>query len=154
MKGKILLCALAAIVVVTYIINAAVGNDATTLAESKYIRVFYMFCHGGLLHLAANVMCLIAIARSDFRVPPHFILMAIVVAMCAPMNDNAVTMGCSGVCYALLGAMSWQSIDVKRYHMLIALFLTIGLMPWLHVNNMLHAFCYIEGVMFGWLCKD
>ena len=154
MNGKLLLYALSAVVAVAFIVFKVYGIESSALTDSLYWRAMYIFFHGGVLHAAANAMCLVAIARSDFRVPSHFVVMAIVVAMCAPMGDGSATVGCSGVYYAVLGAISWQSIDVKRYHALIALFIALGCLPWMHVNYMLHTFCYAEGVMFGWICKD
>ena len=154
MKGKKLIYMLAGVITFTYIATLVLGIDASAIRTTWYWRIAYMFLHGGLLHAAANVLCLIAIARSDFKTPAHFVLMAILVAMLAPMGNDTITLGCSGVCYAMLGSMSWQSADIKRFHSLIVLFIVLGFLPWLHVNYMLHAFCYIEGVLFGWICSE
>lgn len=154
MKGKNLLHVLTVAILAVYIVVTAIGYNVNALAHSPYWRVLYMFFHGGFLHVAANALCFSAIARSDFKVPSNFVVMALVAAVCAPMSDDAVTLGSSGVCYALLGAMSWQSNDIRKYHSMITLFIAIGFLPWVHVNCMLHAFCYVEGVMYGWLCKD
>lgn len=154
MNSKFILYAVAALITIVYIVSVVCSFEPIGISSTRYWRLLYMFFHVGALHAAANVLCLTAIARSDFRVPSHFILAALAIAACAPMGGDSVTVGCSGVCYALLGAMSWQSIDVKRFHTIIALFLVLGALPVFHVNYMLHAFCYIEGVIYGLICKD
>ena len=112
-----------------------------------------MFYHGSIWHAIGCTACVLAIARSQFRVPASFVAAAFAIAVCAPMGTG-LTVGGSGVCYALLGAMAWQSAERKRFHATIALFMVLGYTLASNFNTPLHLHCYVAGVLYGSLWKE
>lgn len=152
MKGKELLCGIAFAMVGNFLLMWLTGRTAIH-TDLPVWRFAYVFFHAGWLHLICNVMCIVAIVRSAFRITAPMVAAAYIIAVLSPMSHDIVTFGGSGVCYALLGMMAWQSIAPCRFHGIMAVFLTLGFFS-PSVNAMLHLFCYVEGVLFGWLWKD
>lgn len=145
MSGKIYLYLLVLAIVAVHVSCIALGESAESVGRSGYFLY-----HAGWLHLAANVMCLLAIARSAFSIRFRDVVSALAIAAVAPLSAGT-TLGASGICYALLGIMSWQSCNMPKYHALITTFVALGLIMPSHVNVPLHAFCYIQGVLFGYI---
>lgn len=112
-------------------------------------RLTYHFFHAGLLHWFLNAWCFLGcvfLFRTSFR----HVVAAFVIAASAPALSALPTIGFSGVCFALLGILSWQSASRVSYHCAIVstILLACLLFP-AAVNNVLHAYCYALGVLVG-----
>lgn len=120
-------------------------------------RLAYSFFHANLLHCLLNVWCFLScmfLADVSFRK----LLLAYLIACSAPALSAVPTIGLSGVCFALLGMVMWQSADKRAYNIIIGITLcvTTVLCP-KAVNNVLHVYCYLLGVasvpLYGWLLR-
>lgn len=105
-------------------------------------RLTYHFFHAGIVHCLVNVWCFLScvfLARVSFPM----LIWAFVVATCAPALGEAPTIGLSGVCYALLGIIMFQSSDKRRYNILISMswLFTALLIP--NAANGVHMYCYV-----------
>lgn len=148
MRGKLILLAFAAIVLFAGVLGTVF---APSVARPAVWALIYPAFHAGWWHLASSVLCLAAIIKSDFRIPVLWPLAAFALSCVAlPLTGHtSETCGASGVIYALLGAMSWQSYDIRRYHVTIGF---VALASWIlpvHVNVALHVVCYVGGVLLG-----
>lgn len=106
----------------------------------------YSFFHANLLHWFLNTWCFLScvfLADVSFRK----LFLAYLIACSVPALSSTPTIGFSGVCFALLGIVMWQSANRRYYNMIIGVtvLITFILCP-KAVNNMLHIYCYILGV--------
>lgn len=112
-------------------------------------RVLYPFCHVNFWHMTANWYCLYTIMKSPFRDTWLMWLLSYLVAVSAP-SVGLSTMGLSGVLYAVLAMLSFQSVDKAKYHAWIVIFLIL-MMMFPNVNSFIHFYCYACGIVIGWL---
>lgn len=122
-----------------------------------YCRLTYHFVHVSLLHALVNCWCFLCIIfRYDIRMTD--MLSAFFIAASFPVNTlssiipPAPTVGMSGICFALLGRISF-SVSRKLYFQIwMSLFLSVGfLFP--GTNAWLHLYCYLCGLLLSFLNK-
>lgn len=110
-------------------------------------RLSYSFFHASLLHCLVNVWCFLScvfLADVSFRK----LALAYFAACSAPALSATPTIGLSGVCFALLGMVMWQSAGKLRYNMIIGVsVLSVYALCPKAVNNGLHLYCYLLGVV-------
>lgn len=152
--------AISIFVMVVCILGIAFGWDTASVGISKHSpwvnRLLYHFAHAGIIHCLINSWCLVSIGTS-FRVPLSYYLCAYVLSALCPCSflGTIPTIGMSGICFALLGMVSWQA-RIVRFHIWMALFIGIGYLTTLLLhrplyNNLLHIYCYLAGVAVGFL---
>ena len=118
-----------------------------TEAFAEQSMVLYQFCHVNIWHVLANLACLYTIASSTFRTSWHTWLAAYVISAFVPCMSP--TEGMSGLLYALMGIISWQAADTRKFHLWCIGFMGICFLFPHTVNGWLHVFCYLAGVMYG-----
>ena len=142
-----------------FLLGRSLGWDMTawgiTNDSSWTHRLSYHFAHASLIHVSLNAWCLLSIVFT-FDVPMAYLLWAYALASSCPcsMIGEQPTVGMSGICFCLLGMVSWQAKKL-RYHMCIALFIAIGyacsILFHIAIGNLLHIYCYVAGVAVGFL---
>lgn len=116
-------------------------------------RFLYPFCHVNVYHLLANLWVLFIVARSDFKDYWYNYIIAYAICITAPAS-GVLTMGLSGLVYALLGQLSWQALYKWKYHAYTLAFISLGLLFPTKINNLLHIYCYAMGVGAGILVYE
>lgn len=121
-------------------------------------RMVYPFFHASVLHAALNCWCLLSIVFiHDISV--WRLLLAFVVAASFPADtlsslypEALPTVGLSGVCYALLGSLSFSVVRKVYYQVCILAAIGMGFF-FPVVNNWLHVYCYLCGLVIAILNK-
>lgn len=112
-------------------------------------QLTYHFFHANLMHLALNLWCFLScVFLAD--VSAGKLAVAYVIASSVPACQHVPTIGLSGVCFALLGLVMWQS-QRKIYYNVSMLFCMAIPAVLLHgrINSALHAYCYCVAVLIG-----
>lgn len=112
-----------------------------------YARFLYQLFHASWLHVLLNSWAFVSVVfLYDFSFVK--ILLAYVASAFMPAPDIN-TIGFSGVCFALFGMASFLSENKLRFHFWIAIYILIG---WFfNANATLHLYCYLAGLLVGWL---
>ena len=112
-----------------------------------YRRLTYHFFHANALHLFLNLWCFLScVFLADISAGRLFA--AYLIACTAPALSPVPTVGFSGVCFALLGFVMWQSGNKLEYNAYVLLGIVLPLVVVPHaVNNLLHLYCYAVAVM-------
>ena len=148
----------AAVIIVAAVVCYMMGAEAPMSKETAWWTHFtYEWSHGNIWHLMGNCLVIGAIAYSDFKTMWLSWLLAYLIACTAPALD-APTVGMSGICYAMMGMISWQAARVWRYHAWVVAFIAIcALVPGVS-NNLLHIWCYGIGTAIayaiGWVMGE
>lgn len=124
------------------------------LAYQPYLSHFtYSFFHANALHLILNIWCFLScVFLAD--VSCGKLLAAYLIACTAPALSAVPTIGFSGVCFALLGFIMWQSRNKLSYNVSVISCIVLPLLLLPHsVNSLLHAYCYIVAVIVGLLSQ-
>lgn len=124
-------------------------------------RLTYSFFHASFLHAFMNVWCLLSVV---FIYPISFwsLLLAFGIAISFPIdtlcNISPIfafvmpTVGLSGVCFALMGRISFMVSRKWYYQSWLAFYILLGfIFP--NTNGWLHLYCYLMGVLVGFLNK-
>lgn len=136
-----LLISLLLVVVFAFDIHLSAGIDRST-----WRCLVYQCCHVNVFHLLANLYCIWVILMSNFRTGIRRWLYAYLLS-CIFVLISLPTEGASGIVFALLGMMSWQSAHISKYHGYTLLAIAIGLLFPRNLNVLLHLLCYISGII-------
>lgn len=121
-------------------------------------RLTYHFFHAGLLHAAVNCWCILSVAFI-YEISAWRLLATFMAASSFPVDTlsflnpcSIPTVGASGICYALLGGLSFTVTRKAYFQAWMAVFIAVGFLfngtnPWLHL------YCYICGIVIGFLNK-
>lgn len=141
-----------------------------------YARLCYSFFHASLVHCLVNCWCLLSVVFI-YRISLWSLLVAYVTAVLYPVDTLAAvansslttfhsslltpTIGLSGVCFCLLGQISFRVKRKLYYHFCILSFIAFGyIIPWASSacgyavatpNNLLHIYSYVVGLLVGFL---
>lgn len=124
------------------------------LAYQPYLSHFtYHFFHANALHLILNIWCFLScVFLADASAGKLFA--AYIIACTAPALSAVPTIGFSGVCFAMLGFIQWQSRNKLSYNVSVISCIVLPLLLLPHsVNSLLHAYCYIVAVIVGLLSQ-
>lgn len=124
------------------------------LAYQPYLSHFtYHFFHANALHLTLNIWCFLScVFLADVSAGKLFA--AYIIACTAPALSAVPTIGFSGVCFAMLGFIQWQSRNKLSYNVSIISCIVLPLLLLPHsVNSLLHAYCYAAAVIVGLLSQ-
>ncbi len=124
-------------------------------------RLSYSFFHANIIHTLINCWCLLSVVFV-YDVTPCYILLAYGIAVTTPVNySDTPTVGLSAVCFALLGMIMFQVRRKFVYNTWVLSFILAGYaLPHLcslcgcyiaSPNNMLHLYCYVVGLLVGFL---
>ena len=122
-------------------------------AGGGYCRLTYSFFHANALHLILNIWCFLSCV---FLADVSFgkLLAAYIIACTAPVFSPVPTIGFSGVCFALLGFIQWQSRSKLSYNISVLSCIALPLLLLPHsVNSLLHAYCYAVAIIIGLLSQ-
>lgn len=124
-------------------------------------RLTYSFFHASFLHAFMNVWCLLSIVFI-YPISIWALLIAFGIAASFPVDTlcslspifsfTIPTIGLSGVCFALMGRISFMVRRKWYYQGWLAFYLALGfLFP--NTNGWLHLYCYLMGMLVGFLNK-
>lgn len=114
-------------------------------------RLTYSFFHVGFLHCSLNcwaLLCLVFYYRASLTK----IVVAYLIAVSFPADTlgSPLTVGLSGVCFALMGLVAWRVRRKLYWQTWMGAFIAVGfLLP--NVNAPLHLYCYVVGCLVGLL---
>lgn len=137
-----------------------VSNGAVGLFPGNpfWTRFTYQFFHASLLHCVVNCWCLLSIVFL-YDVSWKTLLVAIIIAATYPIGKLSFlyetlvpTVGLSGMCYALLGSLSFRVRRRLYFQGWMAAFIAAGFF-FSGTNAWLHLYCYVLGVFVGFLNK-
>lgn len=118
---------------------------------SLWQRVCYPFLHASILHAAVNCWCLLSIVFNR-TIMMWQMIAAYVIAVSYPSvwMGQTVTVGLSGMLFALLGIISVMS---RKCYLNVAVIGSVILFGYLfpNINASLHLYCYLVGLMVGLL---
>lgn len=114
-------------------------------------RLLYSFFHTNIFHALINIWCFLSVV---FVYEPSWrrLLLTYIIAVAVPplALSTTPTIGLSVVCYALLGATTFEVQRKLYYTMWIATFVALGfLFP--YVNATIHLYGYLAGLIVGLL---
>lgn len=116
-------------------------------------RMLYPFFHASLLHAIMNCWCLLSIVFI-YKVSAWTLLEAYLIAVTYPSGllsflypASQMTVGLSGVCYYLLGSLSFSVKRRVYWQVCICITLLAGFLFPRSVDCWLHLYCYIWGVI-------
>lgn len=124
-------------------------------------RLAYSFFHASFFHLAGNCWVLLCLVFY-YEVPVSRLLVSYIVAVSAPALSAVPTVGLSAVVYCLLGQISFMVRRKLYFHVWVIIsILAFGVIlpdlmeqcgtPVVHPNNFLHIYCYVVGLLVGFL---
>lgn len=154
--------ALAAGVVLLYIAGVSPDEYGLCVGSPFLCRLTYHVFHASFLHAALNAWVFLSVVFL-FDISLVQILTAFVVASSFPADtiyhlmpcaDTLLlpTIGLSGVCYALMGRISFMVARKWYYQGWMAFYIGVGfLFP--NVNGWIHLYCYLVGVLLGYINK-
>ena len=117
---------------------AAVGlHDGCSLVE----RLLYPFFHANLLHAALNVYVLWSLVFL-FDTSAGMLAASYAIAVCYPYGSPSLTVGLSGVVYALMAFVVPQVSNKLQYIAFVSLYILIGF-AFPVFNNLLHVWCFV-----------
>lgn len=158
--AKITSLVISAVVVIVYILAETISNIGMYSGAPCINRVLYHFVHASFLHAALNAWCLLSVVFL-YDVSAKTLIVAFVIASFFPVNTLSEvlpnseclympTVGLSGVCYALMGYIAFMVKRKLYYHTWLSIYIGVGfLFP--NVNGWLHLYCYIVGLIVGYL---
>lgn len=115
---------------------------------SLWERLTYPLGHANIFHLLANMWCSFVIVKSNFRESILTWMLAYIIAVTSPAGA-AVTVGFSGVLYAVMGIISWQAQKFWNFHAWTLGFMFLMFLIPGKVNNCVHVYCYAMGILAG-----
>ena len=147
--------ALAAIVMFIYAFIDISPEDVGIMQGVTFCnRLTYSFFHASFLHAFMNVWCLLSVVFM-YPISIWSLLLAFGVAASVPVDTFAFTIptiGLSGVCFALMGRISFMVRRKWYYQAWLWFYIFLGfLFP--NTNGWLHLYCYLMGVLIGFLNK-
>ena len=121
--------------------------------QPYWAHLAYHFFHANVLHLFLNLWCFLScVFLADMSAGKLFA--AYLIACTAPALSPVPTVGFSGVCFALLGFVMWQSGNKLEYNAYVLLGIVLPLVVVPHaLNNLLHLYCYAVAVILGALTR-
>jgi membrane associated rhomboid family serine protease len=141
--------------------SVALAPDCTV-----YARLLYPFFHASLLHAVLNCWTLLVIVFY-YNIGIGALLLSYLVAVTVPCSvcgygiATTPTVGLSSVIFCLLGIIPWRVKRKLYYHSWIAGIIAMGFclpsllahcgLPTASPNNLLHIYCYVVGLMVGFL---
>lgn len=162
----IILSAVHYVAAVPQLSDVGICKDCSILA-----RFAYSFFHANIIHTLINCWCLLSVVFL-YDVSLWYVAIAYAIAVTFPINTLAAivphasaweipTVGLSAVCFVLLGIIAFRVQRKVLYHLWVLSFIAIGyILPYtcslcgLTVaapNNILHLYCYVAGLMVGFL---
>lgn len=151
-EAKTTALVLTAIILLIQCFNVPVESVGLYRDSSILGRMLYPFFHGNILHAAINGWCLLSVVFM-YDISLTGLLISFVISACPPqciLSQDVYTVGMSGMCFALMGRIAFSVKYRIKYQMHIVSYLLLGfLFP--SVNGWLHLYCYIAGLLVGFL---
>lgn len=146
---------LAAVVMLIYAFIDVAPEDVGIMQGVRFCnRLTYSFFHASFLHAFMNVWCLLSVAFV-YPISIWSLIIAFGIAVSVPVDTftcTIPTIGLSGVCFALMGRISFMVRRKWYYQAWLWFYILLGfLFP--NTNGWLHLYCYILGVLIGFLNK-
>ena len=122
-------------------------------------RLIYPFFHANRIHAALNAWCLLSMVFL-YDISLRRLCIAYTIAVLFPVDTLAylgvepcdVTVGLSGVVFALFGSISFEVKRKIYYQSCITAYLILGfVLP--NTNGWIHLYCYLAGCMVALLNK-
>lgn len=154
--------ALAATIIIINLLSDADGEAVGIMqGVSLFNRITYSFFHASFLHAFMNVWCLLSIVFI-YPISIWSLIVAFGIAASFPVDTlcgispifcfTIPTIGLSGVCFALMGRISFMVSRKWYYQGWLIFYLILGfLFP--NTNGWLHLYCYLMGMLVGFLNK-
>lgn len=160
-NAKITTLALSAVILFIYLLGVDASNVGLYAGAPWYHRLLYHFAHASFLHALLNIWCLLCVVFK-FDISIWVLIASLGIAASFPIDSlcnlhpsecfTIPTIGLSGVCYALMGYVAFMVERKVYYHSWLAFYIAIGfLIP--NVNGWVHLYCYIVGLIIGYLNK-
>ena len=171
-KAKTTALVLTAVIMTIWLVTVSVASasvlSSVALAPGcpLYARLLYPFFHASFLHAALNCWALLTIVFY-YNIGVSHLLLSYLVAVTVPCSvcgysiAATPTVGFSAVIFCLLGLVSWQVRRKLYFHTWIACFIAAGFvlpsllascgLPTASPNNFLHIYCYVVGLLVGFL---
>ena len=114
---------------------------------SIFNRLAYSFFHVNIFHALLNVWCLLSITFRYNLSWVHF-MVAYIIAVCYPtlFLEGQPIVGFSGVCFALLGMLSFRVARRLYFQLVIWVNILLGfIVP--GIAGFLHLYCFVVGVV-------
>lgn len=154
--------ALSAGVMLIYMVGVCPDEYGLAAGSPILCRATFHLFHASFLHVALNAWVFLSVVFL-FDISLVQIITGFVVASLFPINalhdlmpcaDTLLlpTIGLSGVCYALMGRISFMVARKWYYQGWMAFYIGVGfLFP--NVNGWIHLYCYLAGVLLGYINK-
>lgn len=154
-EAKIASLVLTVAVLLLQCLDVPLGNVGLSVDSPVYARFIYPFFHANMLHAAVNCWCLLSVVFI-YDVSLASLALSYLVAVLYPIGffspDALPTVGLSGVCYTLMGRVAFCVRERWKYQLYVLSYIAVGfLLP--GFNGCLHLYCYIAGLLVGFLNK-
>lgn len=142
---------ISAIVIILSVVMPNPTGIGMSADSPLWTHLTYQWFHSGIIHALLNVWCLLSIVFiynvSIFRMLTAFVVSA---SVPASLIGDIQVIGMSGICYALLGLLSF-SVNRKLYYQV---YLWSAILFGLVLPNIavgVHAFCFAIGTFLSLL---
>lgn len=152
-ETKVASLVLTVIIAVLLLIPIDVKAAGMSQGCSLWQRMCYPFLHASILHAAVNCWCLLSIVFNRTIMMWQMIAAyAVAVSYPSVWMGQTVTVGLSGMLFALLGIISVMS---RKCYLNVAVIGSVILFGYLfpNINASLHLYCYIAGLAVGAINK-
>lgn len=150
-NAKVVSLALTVIVIVLCLVPVTASSVGIAAGVPLLPRLVYPFFHTNILHAGLNAWTLLCIVFY-YDASLWKIVLSYVIAVSFPADtlSSPLTIGLSGVCFALMGEIAFNVRRKLYWQMWMLFFIAIGfLLP--NVNAALHLYCYTVGCIIGLL---
>lgn len=150
-KAKIVALALTVAAVALCLVRVPASSVGTAAGAPLFQRLVYPFFHVNILHAGLNAWTMLCVVFY-YDVPLWKIMVAYLIAVSFPADilSSPLTVGLSGVCFALMGEIAFNVRRRLYWQVWVLGFIALGFMlP--KVNAVLHLYCYLAGCVIGLL---
>ena len=172
-KTKAAVLIISAVIVALSIVHLVIPIPLQQLGIGKGAalssRLTYHFFHANLIHSSLNAWCLLSLAFI-YDITAWELLIAYTIASSYPIdtitsftcqlsivncqlsivNCQLPTVGLSGICFALIGQVQYRVQRKLYYSTCVCAMIALGFF-FPNANALLHLYCYVVGLMVGFL---
>ena len=127
------------------------GQQAGMYAGCSLVdRMSYPFLHANILHAITNAWCLLVLVF-HYNVSWRAMLVAYIIAVAVPnfLLTTQHVVGFSGVCFALMGSISFRVKRKLYWQAWMAAFMLLGFVFPHAVAAWVHLYCYVTAVVIA-----
>lgn len=151
-EAKISALVLSAAVLVLSLVNVNADMVGIAREGAPIARFIYPFFHANIFHAMLNAWCLLTmIFMYDMRLWHMVVAYVISISVPSVFLSTTPTVGLSGVCFSMMGILTFIVMRKWFFFLWCAAAIGIGFLLSPIVSARLHFYCYVAGLLIGFL---